>query len=220
MRPRWTPDGVGVTFSVTGDVYQRHADGTGEREPVLVRPGTQFPDAWTPDGTTLIYNEGRDVRDLWSVRIGAEPIRLHPPSPFVERGGSVSPDGKWLVFTSNESGRDEIYVQSFPGQGPKVAISSDGGIQPAWSRDGRELFYRQGDVMMVVPIGSDPRRAGTPQRLFDFPAVTYGVDRNKVEYDVAADGRVLAVRSAARAGAEEIRVVTNWLADRTRAVSK
>ncbi len=85
----------------------------------------------------------------------------------------MSPDGKWLVFTSNESGRDDIYVQPFPGPGPKVAISSDGGIQPAWSRDGRELFYRQDDVMMVVPVGSDPTKAGTPRRLFDFPAVIY-----------------------------------------------
>lgn len=219
LRPRWTPDGVRVSFSSENEVYQRRADGSGDREPVLVRPDSQFPDAWTPDGTTLIYNEGAGVRDLWSVRIGAEPVRLVPASPFTERAGSVSPDGKWLVFTSDESGRDEIYVQAFPGPGPKVAISSDGGIQPAWSRDGRELFYRHDDVMLVVPVAGDPRKAGTPQRLFDFPAVVYGVDQNRVEYDVGFDGRLLAVRSDDRTGGQEIRVVTNWLADRTRAAA-
>lgn len=87
------------------------------------------------------------------------------------------------------------------------------------SRDGRELFYRQDDVMMVVPIGSDPTRAGTPQRLFDFPALSYGLDRNRVEYDVGADGRFLATRQEGLGRGQEIRVVTNWLVDRTRAVA-
>ena len=72
---------------------------------------------------------------------------------------------------------------------------------------------------MAVPVGSDPTGAGTPQRLFDFPSTSYGFDRNRVEYDIAADGRLLAVRADDQAGGQEIRVVTNWLADRTRAAA-
>jgi hypothetical protein len=123
----------------------------------------------------------------------------------------VSPDGKWLVFTSDESGRDEVYVQPFPGPGAKTVISNGGGKQPAWSRDGREIYYRQDDSMMAVQVGGDPTRAGPPQRLFEFPRPLFGDDPYRVEYDVAADGRFLAVRAADR-GAEEIRVVLNWLA--------
>jgi hypothetical protein len=219
VRPRWAPDGLRVAIGLATDLYQRRADGSGALEPLLVRPPSQFPDAWTPDGTSLIYSEGGALRDLWAVRPGHEPVRLLPESPFIERGASVSPDGKWLVFVSNESGRDEIYVQPFPGPGPKVAMSTGGGIQPAWSRDGRELFYRQDDAMMVVAVGSDPTRAGTPRPLFDFPATIFGTDQNRVEYDIAADGRFLAVRSNNRSGGQEIRVMTNWLADRTRAAA-
>lgn len=142
-----------------------------------------------------------------------------PESPFNERAGSVSPDGKWLAFVSNESGRDEVYAQPFPGPGAKVAISTDGGFAPAWSRNGRELFYRRLDELMVVQIDHDPTRAGSPRRLFDFPMTIYGRDPNRVEYDVAPDGRFLAVRADARSTGEEIRVVTNWLADRTRAAA-
>ena len=216
VRPRWTPDGLRVSFQFEGDIYLRRADGSGDREPVLVRPGVQFPDAWTPDGTSLLFSEG-SPRDLWAVAVGQEPVRVLPASSFSERSASVSPDGKWLVFASDESGRDEIYVQPYPGPGAKTTISNAGGKQPSWSRDGRELFYRQEDAMMVVPVGTDPTGAGAPRRLFDFPRASYGDDPNRVQYDVAADGRFLAVRADERAGGgDEIRVVVNWLTERKR----
>jgi len=215
-RPRWTPDGRRVSFGFEGDIYLRRADGSGEREPVLVRPGAQFPDAWTPDGRSLLFSEGFP-RDLWAVAVGQAPVRVLPASSFSERSASVSPDAKWLVFASDESGRDEIYVQPYPGPGAKTTISNAGGKQPSWSRDGREIFYRQEDAMMVVPVGTDPTGAGAPRRLFDFPRASYGDDPNRVQYDVAADGRFLAVRADERAGGgDAIRVVVNWLTERKR----
>ena len=217
-RPRWTPDGSRIAYLLEDDILARRADGSGAAERLLVRPLPQFPDAWTPDGKSLIYNEGGAVtRDLWALPIGQQPVRLSPESPFNERSGSVSPDGKWLAFVSNEAGRDEVYVQPFPGPGAKVAISVDGGFAPVWSRNGRELFYRGADAMMAMEVGSDPTKAGAARKLFDFPLAIYGRDPNRVEYDVAADGRFLAVRTDPRSGGEEIRVVTNWLADRMRA---
>jgi hypothetical protein len=218
-RPRWTPDGVRIAFASEGDLYVRRADGSGPAESLLIRPVAQFPDAWTPDGQSVIYNEGGATRDLWMVPSGQQPVRLMPESPFSERSGSVSPDGKWLAFVSNESGRDEIYVQPFPGPGAKIAISTGGAFAPVWARDGRELYYRGLDAMMVVPIGKDLTRAGAPWKLFDFPIAMYGRDPNRVEYDVAPDGRFLAVRLNAQSAGEEMRVVTNWLANRMRAAA-
>lgn len=215
-RPRWSPDGLRIAFQSNGDIYLRQSDGAGESEGLITSSGAQFTDAWAPDGT-IVYNEGSSSRALWAVAPGRPPVRISPASPFSERGGSVSPDGKWLVFVSNESGRDEVYLQPFPGPGAKVAISSGGGRRAAWSRDGREIFYRRDDTMMVVPVGADPARAGAPRPLFEFPRSVYGDDPNLPGYDTASDGRFLAVRAGGETSTDEIRIVTNWLSTLKRA---
>ena len=115
------------------------------------------------------------------------------------------------------SGRDEVYVEPFSGPGERVPISPDGGLQPVWSRDRRELFYRQGDALMAVPVQLDPFRAGTPQKRLDMPRALYGLDPYVTEYDVAADGRVLAIRRDAVA---EIHVVLNWAEELRRALGQ
>jgi serine/threonine-protein kinase len=110
---------------------------------------------------------------------------------------------------TDESGRAEVYVQPFPGPGPKVAISNNGGLQPMWARDGRELFYREGDWMMAVPITLDPFRVGAPRKLFEFSATTFNLDPNFADYDMAPDGRFLAIQAETGA-ADDIHVVVNW----------
>ena len=125
-----------------------------------------------------------------------------------------SPDGHWLAYVSDESGRDQVYVQPYPGPGGRTVISIDGGTEPMWSPDGRELFYRDGAAMMAVTIETDPPlTVGTPQRLFEGP---YVVSPHVPVYDVASDGkRFLMVKQGAATDdtavqAAQIILVQNW----------
>jgi eukaryotic-like serine/threonine-protein kinase len=130
-------------------------------------------------------------------------------TPFNERGAALSPDGRLLAFVTDESGRDEVYVQAFPGPGAKLAVSTGGGMQPMWSRDGRELFYRERDSMMAVDVHGQPFRVTAATKLFEFSALTHGADPNFADYDVAPDGRFIAIRHD-RTGTDDVQVVLNW----------
>ena len=125
--------------------------------------------SWSPDGQTLAYYRvGPGThRDIWTnvTRGGAETF----PRELVQRTGpAFSPDGKWLAYISDESGRDEVYVRPYPDRSIRYLISSGGGTEPVWSRDGRELFDRQQDALMAVPITlADDLEAGRATRLFE-----------------------------------------------------
>ena len=240
-RTVWSPDGSQVAFystpagpgerTATGgrvggdqDLYVMPATG-GEPKKLLARRGAQFPDSWSPDGRILLFEEGEGgaelgaaSRDVWVLPLGEAPRPL-VVTQFYERGAVFSPDGRWIAFVTDESGRAEVYVQPFPGPGPKIPISNNGGVQPMWSRDGRELFYREGDSMMAVPVTLNPFRASVPRKLFDFPGTTYNFDQNFADYDVAADGRFLAVQADA-AAADEIHVVVNWTEELRRVLGR
>ena len=188
----------------------------GEANTLLVRPGSQFPDAWPPDGRVLVFDEGGSTRDLWLLPVGDAPQPLLV-TPFNERGAALSPDRRLLAFVSDESGRDDVYVQAFPGPGAKVAVSTGGGIQPVWSRDGRELFYREGDWLMTVAIQPQPFRVAAAKKLFELAVLAYNADPNFADYDVAADGRFVAIRHD-RIGTDDVHVVLNWSEELRRAL--
>ncbi len=121
-----------------------------------------------------------------------------------------SPDGRWLAYVSDESGRDEVYMQPFPGPGGKRQISTEGGREPVWARNGRELFYRQGDELMAVEITLEPFTAGKPTMLFEGR-----YDRSYVagaNYDVTPDGQrfVFIKSSAEELAVTQLNVVLNW----------
>lgn len=219
-RPRWSSQGRIAYQTFANHILARRVDEIAEPERLVVKSGSVYPDDWTPDGRTIIFNEGAARRDLWARTDGEEPFRLLPASAFNERGGRVSPDGRWLAFVSDESGRDEVYVQPFPGPGPKTAISTEGGKQPLWSRDGKELFYRLNDQLMAVTISTAPLRVSTPAVLFEMRRAEFGDDPNRVEYDVAPDGRFIAARMTAEDRPEEIRVIINWTEDFRRRIAR
>jgi serine/threonine-protein kinase len=155
--------------------------------PTLTGANPQVPVSWAPDRSALAFHERKPngERDIWIVGTDGnpEPFLL---TPFDERSPRFSPDGKWLAYVSNESGRDEVYVQPFPGPGPKWLISTNGGVDPVWSRDGRDLFYRQEDqVMAVSVITTTSFSAARPRRLFE---TRFDVDDNAPNYDVSPDG--------------------------------
>ncbi len=220
--PIWTPDGTRLTFSATAsrDLYWQPVDGSEEAQPLLEREHRQYPVSWSPDGTALTYMELHpDTRsDIWVLSF---PDRT--PSPFVatpadERGPMFSPDGRWIAYTSDESGQDEVYVQPYPGPGSKGMVSTAGGDEPVWSVDGRELFYRSGDQMMAVSVETEPTfSVGTPQILFEGP-YERGVYSNP-SYDVSPDGeRFVMIRSNRDPTRTQLTVVLDWFDELQRLV--
>jgi Tol biopolymer transport system component/predicted Ser/Thr protein kinase len=218
--PVWAPDGRHVAFRTrAGGILWAPADGSGRPELLLpsqgaLDPGAAArPDSWTPDGKMLVYDSGFS-RHIWMVPMpGAPPVSRSESKPqlfldtsFNESDGQVSPDGRWVAYTSDESGSYQVYVRPFPGPGARTSISIEGGQEPRWSHDGRELFYRDAGKkqLMAVDIQSNPVfRAGQPRALFELRTTSW---------DVAPDGkRFLVVKEPETAASEaKLEAVVNW----------
>jgi serine/threonine-protein kinase len=181
--------------------------------PALSGAGPQFPTAWSslPDGWRVAFHERNQNgdRDIWVVKPGNDPEAfVHTPAD--ERAPRFSPDGKWLAYVSDESGRDDVWVQPFPGPGPNRPVSTtDGGTDPVWSKDGRELFYRKDDRIMVVSITPKGEFSPVrPQRLFE---IRFDAGDNGPNYDVSRDGKWFVMPRGARGRIPgELHVVVNW----------
>lgn len=178
--------------------------------PALTGANPQYPMAWTPDGRTLVFVERKSngERDIWVAEQGSDPVPFLL-TPSDEWSPALSPDGQWLAYVSDESGRAEVYVQPYPGPGGRWLISTDGGTDPIWSRDARELYYLQDDQLMVVTIRAGPTvSAGTPRRLFEGRYERSDIGRN---YDLSPDGtRFVMIRSEEREMPARVHVVLNW----------
>jgi len=216
LGPQWSPDGR-IAFSRNAGggmaLYWMDADG-GRLEPLLEerRPG-QFVDDFTPDGTALVFErvDPAAYRDLWVLPL----IGDREPWPYLataadERGADLSPDGRWLAYTSDESGRDEVYVSSFPTQGDPVRISDSGGRAPRWGRadvNGTELFYVRDEEMIGVRLpNGEPLRV--EERISLFTSAEYQAGLDAASYDVLADGRFVMTRRGTEA--ERVVVYVNW----------
>jgi serine/threonine-protein kinase len=225
-RPAWSPDGRQVAFvrdtANTTVVDVRPADGTGT-EHRLTRLDRMVQEvAWSPDGRWLILrtdNGAAGAGDIVGVRLAGDttPVPL-VASPFTELCPALSPDGRWLAYSSNESGRNEIYVRPFPAtDGGRWQVSSGGGAEPRWSPDGREIFFLEpGASMMVAEVVTTPSFAvGESHRLFSTAGVIdLGFHQS---YDVTADGRAFLMvfprHSGARDRAPTVVQAENWFAD-------
>ena len=175
-RPVWTSDSRRVLYAKSKEgpyqIFWRTVDGTNPEEPVLEDREDKFPLAVTPDGDTLVYSRSRESDtglDLWLLSLSSdESARPLLESVNLELHAALSPDGKWLAYRSDESGREEVYVQAFPSAGQRHQISTAGGSEPLWAPSGRELFYRNADQMLVVEIETEAElRAGRPRVLFE-----------------------------------------------------
>jgi serine/threonine-protein kinase len=208
--PRFKPDGTVIAYQAGGDISAKAADGTGEALLLVKREREQREPSWSRDGTLLAFTDFHpDTRwDLWILSPDGLP---HPflVTPASERAPTFSPNGKWIAYQSDASGRKEIYVQPFPGPGIRYLVSTNGGKEPVWSHDGRELFYRENTAVMAVSVEvGDSFRAGAPNLLFDGP---YQADpTGHASYDVSPDGqRFLMIRNP-DVGLTELRVVLNF----------
>jgi eukaryotic-like serine/threonine-protein kinase len=180
----------------------------------MPRPGSgnpHVPMSWSGDGRHLAFDERKSgaQRDIWVLERDGDPTPFIM-TPFDEWAPAFSPDGKWLAYVSNESGRNEIYVQPYPGPGPKWPISTDGGTDPAWSPGGTELFYRRGMALVAVPIETRTGfSAGAGRVLFEGAFEVIDGARN---YDVAPDGRrFVFVRGDGTEPPPRLYVVSRWL---------
>ena len=160
IMPLWTPDGSAITYSNTlqgavPNIVQQSLDGRDRPEPLTDNEHITVPLSWASDGNRLLIEELRPDT-LRVLDLETREVNLMLSSPANERPGSLSPDGAWIVYASDETGEREIYVQAFPGPGRTQQVSTDGGTEPLWARNGREIFYRSGDKMMVVPVSTEP----------------------------------------------------------------
>jgi Tol biopolymer transport system component len=218
--PVWSPDGARIVFMSTrtggGELFQRAADGTGNEVPLQNSAGASQPSDWSLDGRFLLYRkqDARTRYDIWALPLVGDRTAF----PVVqttsnERDAQFSPDGKWIAYESDESGQFEIYVRPFPGPGAAALVSTGGGAQVRWSRDGTELFYiALDDRLMSVSIRIDSTRqtvvASATRPLF-MTLVGGAVGVARQQYAVTRDGQRF-VMNVVAPRATPIALLVNW----------
>jgi serine/threonine-protein kinase len=189
--PEWSPDGRRLLFGFIGttssswDIYSVAADGSGSADSLVTTTQTEFPVGWSPDGALVFWRSTQNRGDIfYRDKAGVEhPFAAGTPD---ERSPVLSPDGHWLAYVSDESGRREVYVRPFPTGEGRWQISSDGGIEPRWSKHGHEIIYRDRGWFLAVPVTPGPGFAmGRVDSLFQG---TYLLTGARAQYDVSADG--------------------------------
>ncbi|HKG93632.1 MAG TPA: protein kinase [Gemmatimonadaceae bacterium] len=196
--PQWSADGASIAYSESApagkDLALRPLDG-GTGRVIASRDGTQFPSDWLRDGSALLVTEhaGPDRYDILVQPVDGSAARPYAATPADETAARISPDGRWVAYTSDESGRAEVYLDSYPRPGRRVTISSGGGVHPVWRGDGRELYYWRDGALVAVRLGAAARGApparGDESVLFRAP---YHVGVNTM-YDVSPDGERFAI---------------------------
>jgi Tol biopolymer transport system component len=198
----WSPDGRALAYSAAApggkDLFVRPLDG-GPARLVVGRPGVQWSTDWVPDGRALLFTDtevaaGQEGnQDIWVQPMDGAPARPYASTPAHERAARVSADGRWVAYESDETGRYEVYVQSYPTPGRKTLVSAGGGVNPVWRGDGRELYYWQADQLIAARLAAGGAGAPLAVRgrapLFRAP-YAQSVSAN---YDAAADGSRFAV---------------------------
>jgi len=220
--PAWTPDGKMVAYSSTAKglphIYARAADGSGTEKTILETPDFhEVPGSFSLDGRYLVYARHlskESAYHLWVLPLFGEgkPFPI-VQTAFEEGFATVSPDGKWMAYQNNESGRTEIYITAFPGGGAKWQVSTDGGTVPRWRRDGKELYFldtANNIVAVDVSVSGNAVHLGAPHALFQSAVI----QREYGAYDVTADGKKFLINSGnVNAGSDPLTLVLNWPAE-------
>lgn len=213
--PVWSPDGSRIIFvsdrKHQSDLYEK-ASGGGEERPILEEEGQRIADDWSPDGRFLAV-EVREPKGERKVALSILSLSDRKLTKFYQRGVNIgdarfSPDGHWLAYDAEESGRNEVYVAAFPGPGPRWQISTDGGVQPRWRRDSKELFYLSADLkVMSVEMKNS---GGTLEP--GIPAVLFEPHPLPVRFDAAPDGERFLMVSSGIEQSPPITLLQNWAA--------
>ena len=227
----WLPDGSAIAFMSFGrkrlgggELFLKALRDTSEVRPLLpeesVTPNVQTPSDWFPDGRLLVFNEDHPVRgwDLWVLDLSGEraEVRELVVTPFNEYDARVSPNGRWLVYTSDRTGRDQVYVRPALTDGQAVAISVGGGTEPRWASQTGELFFRNGDRMMVADVQVEGEFvASEPRVLFEASYNAFDI----VNYDVSPDGQqFVMIETDPQGDGRRLEIVLNWFEELKRLV--
>ncbi len=210
--PVWSADGTDLIFRTADGIYKHRADGEGRAELVTGTSRLDYPSSTSPDGKTLamlrITSEmGGDVLLL---PLGGGDTRVVVATRAYEGGPQISPDGKWLLYVSNESGRMEVYLRPVDGPDRRWPVSTGGGLHPLWSRDGRRIYFRTGQQMRAVELQTSPNvRLTTPRTLFE-RRYSFGPNLTVPNFSLSRDGKdLLLVRE--ESGSGHLSLVFNWL---------
>ena len=216
-RPEWNPDGTRILYRTNRNnvpnttIWWQPADGSGIAEPLVASPRK---DIWegvlTPDGHTIVYRTGTaGTADIWYRRLtGDTAERGIATTPSSETAPRLSPDGRWIAYQSNESARNQVIVRPFPGPGEQHPVSVDGGTTPVWSRDGRKLFFANGNRLIAASVAISPIFSVTARDvLFEG---NYLFNSNHAVYDISPDGKTFLMLRPVGGAREEIVVVHNW----------
>ncbi len=227
--PLWTPDSKRIVFFVDNEgiddgVCWKAADGTGGVEPIGIVPGLDiFPVSWSGNGKTLILSasdSSLDSRSTWDIGVlSMEGDHKYKPllsGKYEEHQPQTSPNGRWLAYASNESGKDEIYVRSFPEvDKERWQVSTSGGTNPLWSPDGRELFYRNGDAVIAVSVRTEPGFSLETTKVL-FTGTFVSNSEQGTAWDISHDGKQFLMMkevsaTSAAGGQRKINIILNWL---------
>jgi eukaryotic-like serine/threonine-protein kinase len=224
--PVWSPDGRHIAYRGTRNgfrnIWIKAADGTSEERQLTRAEHVHTPMSWSPDGKSLLYYELHPVTasDLWAVSVADGKTQPVITSALGQWAAQWSPDGRWIAYSSDESGREEIYVVPFPLTGQRWRVSIDGGSEPVWSHDGGELFYRGSRQIWAVDVRTSPVfSAGTPRALL---ADTFVESPNTVTgYSITPDGKrfLFAQPIQPDPPITQIQLVVNWFTELHRAAT-
>ncbi|MGB2715270.1 MAG: protein kinase [Vicinamibacterales bacterium] len=215
--PVWSPDGQRIAFAsdqgTVPQIYVRNATGTGAEDVLVSPPARSFPTDWSLNGRHVLFmlNGGATRTDIWIYELGTRKASPLLASSFDEGWATFSPDGKWIAYVSDENQQSQVYARSFPDGEFKTQISTAGGAQPQWRRDGLELFYIAPDntlMSVAVQPSAGRLRATAPRALFTARVEQGRTIRN--QYAVSPDGQRFLMLSAVDAGASPIVAVLNW----------
>jgi eukaryotic-like serine/threonine-protein kinase len=216
--PLWSPDSRNIVFSsgAPRNLYRKESSGDREDERLTESRNTQLATDWSRDARFVLYWEVApdSNSDIWVLPVTPKGKRAGDARPYLrtafnERYGRFSPDSRWVAYASDESGRYEVYIDSFPSPRSKTRVSTGGGSFPAWGPDGRHLFYVSPDNKMMsatLKPGEDSLEASTPRELFPMP----GVDNGQFPYEVTQDGKRFLVLATPRKSVQPLTVIVNW----------
>jgi serine/threonine-protein kinase len=217
VSPAWRPDGLEIAFAFSKagpfNLFVKPIDGSAGPAPLIESPWNQFPTSWMPDASQLAFTEFQPLTgaDIWVLDVATHQRRALVRTLFDETWARFSPDGRWIAYMSNESGRWEIYVRPSNGEGARIRVSASGGVWPCWSLDGRTIYFSANGRTMASAVKAIPELVAAA------PVSVPGADAMVLAGGATASDRLLVRQAGAQmTGRAELRVVLEWFSELTR----